>query len=404
MTLKNLTSLNGFDETNLQNARQNNYAWSMCELDDYVYVGTCKNMALSIINLLTSVGCGGLNMPISLSVNDFDGRGEIWRYRKDGTREWERVYKLREQANNGFRYMINFAPYKARTALFAASASINNSVPIKILMTYNGIVWKEVQRNVKGTSSRTMEIHNGKLYVATTGRSNESYLYSNDNPEINDWVRVLDREAKGYDTLKNPTGSIFNMKSFNNHLYVGINTANGAEVWRTNGCEPKLNDWVKIGESGYGNPENKMIISMNVYRDYLYFSTIGQAPNIFIVPRGTDLIRVDKNDNYEVIVGKNGKSGYLSGFNNPFNLYLWQLCEYREDLYISTFDHASNIETILELILLNKKAVNRYIMKLGYINITADMIAAILKEVLKIFNNIKYKYGFNLFICESYSA
>ena len=35
---KNLTPTNGFDYNNLNNARQNNYAWSMSELGDYIYV------------------------------------------------------------------------------------------------------------------------------------------------------------------------------------------------------------------------------------------------------------------------------------------------------------------------------------------------------------------------------
>lgn len=397
MTLKNLTPLNGFDKTNLQNAKQNNYAWSICELDDYVYVGTCKNMGLTLINALTSGVCS-FNMPLSLSVNELDTRGEIWRYRKDGTREWERVYKLREQSNNGFRYMINFTPYSARTALFASSASLDNKVPIKILMTYDGIVWKEVQRNVKGTSSRTMEVHNGKLYVATTGKMGQYYLYSNDNPEMNNWDTIIDSDTQKYDPSKNPTGSIFNIKSFNNHLYVGISTENGAEVWKSKDCEPKVNEWIKIGESGYGNPKNTMIISMNVYRDHLYFSTIGQIPNIFLIPRGADLIRVDKDDKYEVIVGKNSESGYMSGFNNPLNLYLWQICEYRGDLYVSTFDHGTNIQTILEIILLNEKTINRYLMQQGYKNVTADMIEIVLKAILKILKKINYKYGFNLFV------
>jgi len=35
-----ITPVNGFDITNPDNARQNNYAWSMEEMGDYIYVGT----------------------------------------------------------------------------------------------------------------------------------------------------------------------------------------------------------------------------------------------------------------------------------------------------------------------------------------------------------------------------
>lgn len=43
---KNLTPVNGLDYNDLENARQNNYCWSMSELDDYIYVGTGRNILL----------------------------------------------------------------------------------------------------------------------------------------------------------------------------------------------------------------------------------------------------------------------------------------------------------------------------------------------------------------------
>ncbi|NLY96865.1 MAG: hypothetical protein GX082_05450 [Clostridiaceae bacterium] len=46
---ENLTPVNGFDESNLVNARQNNYAWSMSDLDDFIYIGTGRNILYNII-------------------------------------------------------------------------------------------------------------------------------------------------------------------------------------------------------------------------------------------------------------------------------------------------------------------------------------------------------------------
>jgi len=54
---------------------------------------------------------------------------------------------------------------------------------------------------------------------------------------------------------------------------------------------------------------------------------------------GCDIIRIDKCDNWQLIVGGNplipltpsqgderrGISGLGSGFNNPFNVYAWQI-------------------------------------------------------------------------------
>ena len=39
-SFKNTTQTNGFDSNDLNNARQNNYAWSIAQLDQYIYVGT----------------------------------------------------------------------------------------------------------------------------------------------------------------------------------------------------------------------------------------------------------------------------------------------------------------------------------------------------------------------------
>ena len=46
-------------------------------------------------------------------------------------------------------------------------------------MTYNGLVWKEVQsKEMKGYTSRAMEFHNGKVYVATVDEQGfKPYLY-----------------------------------------------------------------------------------------------------------------------------------------------------------------------------------------------------------------------------------
>ena len=44
-SFKNTTPTNGFDCNDLNNARQNNYAWSIGQLDQYIYVGTGRNVA-----------------------------------------------------------------------------------------------------------------------------------------------------------------------------------------------------------------------------------------------------------------------------------------------------------------------------------------------------------------------
>lgn len=75
---KQLTSTDGFDFNNLDNARQNNYAWSMAELGDYIYVGTGRNVPLTILQSIAP----GIEIPAILKPVNQDNLAEIWRYKK----------------------------------------------------------------------------------------------------------------------------------------------------------------------------------------------------------------------------------------------------------------------------------------------------------------------------------
>ena len=91
-----------------------------------------------------------------------------------------------------------------KKALLVAGSSNSKKSSIKILMTYNGLVWKEVQsKEMKGYTSRAMEFHNGKVYVATVDEQGFK-------PEIYPWKTEIDSEIRGFDKGKNPTGSIYN--------------------------------------------------------------------------------------------------------------------------------------------------------------------------------------------------
>ena len=50
---KKLNEINGFDENDLNNGKQNNYAWSMAEFNDFIYVGTGRNITLYSVNILS---------------------------------------------------------------------------------------------------------------------------------------------------------------------------------------------------------------------------------------------------------------------------------------------------------------------------------------------------------------
>ena len=238
---KNLTPVNGLDYNNLENARQNNYCWSMSELDDYIYVGTGRNIILVILQ--TYFG-NSLNIPTSIYAPNQDNRAEIWRYKKDCPDSWEKVFTVEEEREYGFRYMVNFRPFDGNPALYAASAATEGYM--QVYKSVNGVVWEPVLSDVlpnstiTGTSSRAMVVHKGKLYLAAideTGMGPETLLYSSRDPEFFPWRLET---PEGTDPDRNPQGGITNMAVFNRRIYVATSTDTGVQVWRTNKEEPEI--------------------------------------------------------------------------------------------------------------------------------------------------------------------
>ena len=404
MNFRDLTPINGFDYNNLNNARQNNYAWSMSELGDYIYVGTGRNILLNIIKSIEP----NTQIPILIKPDPVDNLAEIWRYKKDETLPWERVYKAPASSGiSGFRFMIKDRPFGDSPCIYAAAFGRK----VQILKTTNGVNWFILPDTVlQGTSSRAMVIQKGKVYVAAIDEANPSsipLLYSSEDPEFYPWEPAIDYNAPGFDPDKNPKGSISNMEVFNNRIYVATANSDGAQVWRTNRAEPRLNDWTLIVDKGFGNPANKYSLSIGVFKGYLYVSGTKQLPLSWFIPMGCDIIRIDKYDNWQLIVGGNplipltpsegierrSFSGLGSGFNNPFNVYAWQIQEYQDRLLISTFDDSSNMEVILDTLLANRLALEQLIGAA-----ITNILIEIYKSVVEILRAIRYPIGFDLYI------
>lgn len=405
MKFKKITPINGFDFNDLNNARQNNYAWSMSELDDFIYVGTGRNILVNIIKAIEPA----TQIPDLIKPYPVDSLAEIWRYQKEGKLPWERVYKATAESKiTGFRFMIRHIPFGGSPALYTAAFGES----VKILKTTNGVNWFILPGDLEGTSSRAMVTHKGKLYVATINETNPSplpLLYSSKDPEFYPWELVIDSNAPGFDPTKNPVGAISNMAVFNNRIYVATSNSDGAQVWRTNGEEPELNEWTLIVDKGFGDPANKYTLSIGVFKNHLYVSGTKQLPLAWLIPMGCDIIRIDKYDRWELIVGGNplipmdeseteefrSRTGMGSGFNNPFNVYAWQIQEYKGKLFISSFDDSSNMEVILTTLLANREALNHLIGE----GIT-DLLIKIYKTVVEILRAIRYPIGFDLYVSE----
>ncbi|MCC3868170.1 hypothetical protein [Terrisporobacter mayombei] len=392
---KSLTPVNGLDYNNLENARQNNYCWSMSELDDYIYVGTGRNIILVILK--TYFG-NKLNIPTSIYAPNQDNKAEIWRHKKDCPDSWEKVFTAKDEREYGFRYMVNFRPFDGNPALYAASAATKGHM--QVYKSVNGVVWKPVLSEVKpnstitGTSSRSMVVHKGKLYLAAideTGLGPKTLLYSSKDPEFFPWELET---PEGTDPNKNPQGGISNMAVFNKRIYVATSTATGVQVWRTNKEEPEVDDWTLVVGNGFGDKDNVYSLSMGVFKNRLYVSGTKELPLAWAIPKGCDIVRIDKNDHYEEVIGPNSVSGIWSGFYNPFNVYAWQIQEYEGELFISTFDDATNMQLILDLLLANRKNI-------PLPQLIVDILIEIYELVVELLNRYKYQFGFNLYVSEN---
>lgn len=402
----NLTPTNGFDNHNFNNARQNNYAWSISELDNYIYVGTGRNILLNVIKSIEP----DTQIPILIKPDPVDNSAEIWRYKKDEKLPWERVYKAPPCSGlSGFRFMIKATPLGGSPCIYAAALGER----VQILKTTNGVNWFILPDSVlQGTSSRAMVTLNGKIYVATIDEINpspNSLLYSSKDPEFYPWKPVIDYNDPFFDPNRNPKGSISNMEVFNHKLYVATSNSDGVQVWRTNGIEPRLNDWTLIADSGFGCPEDKYSLSMGVFKDHLYVSMTKQLPLSWFIPMGCDIVRIDKGDNWEFVVGGSPFPSFTSteecncqsfsrigsGFNNPFNVYGWQIQEYQGKLLISTFDDSSNMEVILDTLLTNRIALEQLIGA----EIT-KLLIEVYEGVVLLLRESHYPIGFDLYISD----
>ena len=350
---RKITPVNGFDKSNPDNAMQNNYAWSMAEMGDYLYVGTARNIPYSIIS---NQLFGDIPVPEVLQPKNVDMSGEIWRYRKSGAGTWQRVYKAPpEPMNIGFRFMINYTTPGGETALYAGALT-PLSPDLLILKSTDGLNWIPLDSGITGFSTRYMIEHQGLLYMGALPLLGQgiTQLYRSNDPENEGWELI---DVSG-DPGKNPRGNVDLLLSFNNRLYVGTALATGFELWRTIGPTPKKDNWKLVVDKGAGDARNEHPWALGVFNDYIYIGTAIEAAihslnpeQPLVPPKGFDVVRVDQDDHWELIVGgipvvptqpTTGKrgfplSGYPSGFGNISNACCWQIQAHGDELYPGTF-------------------------------------------------------------------
>ncbi len=367
----------GFDDP------QNNYAWSMAEFKGDIYIGTGRNVPYMVSLAMKRQGVFPANMTLSFlthpagspppaiynpnetppSPEDVilwsnDMRAEIWRYH-EGT--WTQVHKASTFVNPldgytypegvGYRIMTPFTDTNGTEALYAGVGFGFGRV--LVIRSTDGITWAPVNTaGIPSRDTRAMATHNGKLYVGT---GDGIYASSCPSTSTDTWEKVADFQ-------------VASLKSFNGYLYAGTGNpggpseTDGFEVWRSSIASPEgPDDWVRVVSGGAGDAWNVLAASMQDYRGDLFVGSMN-------LPFGTgteglkgfDIIRVDTEDSWDLIVGNYHPkiptdprgpplSGWPSGYANPFNLYAWSLEKYDGNLYLGTFDIFSFARYISEV-------------------------------------------------------
>jgi len=147
---------------------------------------------------------------------------------------------------------------------------------------------------------------------------------------------------------------IFEMETFNGHLYAGtFNSRSGYQIWKTSAEEEKLPfRWTQVVSHGaYRGNLNQAATSMCVFNDALYVGSGIQNGGFdrtnLIGPAAGEIIRIYPDDTWDLVVGtprrtpdgvKVPLSGMGPGFDNFFNGYIWRMVVHEEWLYVGTFD------------------------------------------------------------------
>ncbi len=350
-----ITPTNGFDEKDPNNARQNNYAWSMAEFGDYIYVGTGRNI------VYLPMSATGLRVP-ELTPDKMDNLAEVWRIKKNkNNAKWEKVFKSTpDDAIFGFRIMATYTDRRGRTGLVLGCTTLNGKS--LILVTFDGKNYKKLKADMPdGSNSRCMKEYRGKLYCGINSEIVESG---------NSLLLVMSNFDEGFVNLpipsgKNmPKGDIMSFAVLDDYLYIGTILPNGCGVWKSN--DPFCQKWQLVLDKGAGEGLNEWGMTLETYDNHVYLGTgiliavTSVDPDKEVIPfKGFDLIRIDKDDQWEVLLGSEPilpndpetgtrkKAVGPSGFGSMFNAYCWQIKAYKGKLYIGTWDCFGLLRDIL---------------------------------------------------------
>ena len=281
--------------------------------------------------------------------------GEIRRFRPDrGPYNWQSVLDIRHYevgpvySTNGFRALQVFRPPGESQPNYLYAGSSSGTPSLWRSPSGERFDWETVWSDTRKGSIRIMVVHKGILYFnfipgGEIGDGSPGEIWAHDGDTV--WNVTSD----GFGNPDNR--GIWTLASFNGYLYASVaNLETGFEVWKLEG--PTNEPPQRILANGGTDPTNEAAATSLVYKDKLYFGTqvfggftSTSGGQIF---KGGELMRLDKDDNLEVVVGPNSISGYGPGFDRSLNAYIWSLAEFDGELYVGTWDQATIYQYLVD--------------------------------------------------------
>jgi ubiquinone/menaquinone biosynthesis C-methylase UbiE len=351
----------------------NAYPHSMTWFMDHLYVGTTRAnlVARGYHRAAQHPETLGEIWPVKIpkDIYDIDLRAQIWRYdpRSD---KWVKLFvsplvKGKDgfdvPVSCGFRAMTPFqGESDTQQAIYASTFATFQSPKTRMLRSTDGVNFDFVSEPGLGLPNppralRAFVPFKGRLFMSPSMGSQKRWQHN-----VADEMIIMDSPdpANGcwrvscephFGNVNNIT--VFHMATFKDHLYAGtFNINEGFQVWKTDAEGDPPYKWKKVLTHGaYRGKFNQGAVTLYPFKDHLYVGTGVQFGGLDIEnnigPSQIELIRVDADDSWDLVVGepritpegfKAPISGKGPGFGDPFAGYLWSMCEHEGWLYAGT--------------------------------------------------------------------
>ena len=430
---------------NNEGDRGQSYTWAAASYGDWLYVGTCYAAMGNTLTLMDSTlgdSFDAETMRLTLEAM-FNGTFFYGQQKEDGTADkdsggilvkintktGETKLLLSESLNGVGPLFRNAVSYKGKL-YFCGSVRTNggkSGLPSvyeidpktdEYKVVYQGLSsmqdYGAAYKQGISTGIRGMCVHDGQLVISNVGKDAAgkfvSTILTSSDPSKGQGSFT---EIANSDTLFNyPAiryedsiygGAIWDMVSYNDHLYATICTgtpenapddnsmqsfamvrgdknADGSYTWtpivgdqeadgakycfgidpaRTRSGAANLivyNDYLYIGEYNDEEIALERILFNKSDSDESGKSSMGGVDCSFVnanLEQSVNIYRMDKDEDMELVVGdrtdmfpEGGISGLTSGFGRNENQYIWRMQKFDGKLYIGTFDTASLLEPI----------------------------------------------------------